>query len=187
MLDVLSRPVDHGLVSGVWYAMNADAALIESYGSHTLAGIFGCGAEHLSALRDALSSAGIHTPGARTRAVSIQKVLKGTPVFISCVRDAKFTGFKWISFGVMPDHSPQAQMDPIKYGCTPRPLSITPRTRQLQSAIMPHLTTALQDAPRPPAPASTATPHAARPTSPETRPATRGAVAMGAAALVRQR
>ena len=73
MLDVLSRPVDHGLVSGVWYALNADAALVESYGSHTLAGIFGCGAEHLSALRDALSSAGIHTPGASTRAVSIRK------------------------------------------------------------------------------------------------------------------
>ena len=78
--NVLSRPMEHGLVSGVWCAMDAGERLVSSHGAHTLAGIFGCGPDHLPALRDALSAAGVFTPGASTRTASISKSLGDTPV-----------------------------------------------------------------------------------------------------------
>jgi hypothetical protein len=56
---VLSRPTDHGLQEGVWYCVDADEAIIDVYGSHTLAGVFGCGAEHLGTLQSALANRGL--------------------------------------------------------------------------------------------------------------------------------
>ena len=94
--SVLSAPVSHGLNAGVWYCADADEAMIEQFGSRTLAGIFGCGTEHLPVLRDVLSGAGSETPGTNICSASISEVLQGTPVFVPSQLNVKSSFFESI-------------------------------------------------------------------------------------------
>ena len=70
LLRILSDPEYFGLATGVWYAINASDALVESHAEHTLAGRMGLSAETLKELADAT--------GLGKRAATVTKMLKAT-------------------------------------------------------------------------------------------------------------
>ena len=67
LLRILSDPEYFGLATGVWYAINASDALVESHAEHTLAGRMGLSAETLKELADAT--------GLVKRAATVTKML----------------------------------------------------------------------------------------------------------------
>jgi hypothetical protein len=168
---VLSQPIEHGLLEGVWYCADADEAILDAYGSHTLAGVFGCAVEHLGTLQNAFADRGLFD---KTAPKTMQSSALTAKLGIACFRpenrrDGYIDGqqYTWVAFGTQPRYAPSLQLADRAPG--QRPPCISPRTRALQSAILPHLLTSLPD-PSAPQPAP-----AAPPTAPTARPRTRSA------------
>ena len=132
---VLADPTGHGLQEGVWYCVDADEGMIERFGSHTLAGVLGCGPEHLGTLRNALEMSHLfYGNGAAIKEVSLRARL-GLLCFRASRVDAYISTFSthyiWIAFGSRPSYAPPLQL--AGSSGVQRPSPISPRTRALQA------------------------------------------------------
>jgi hypothetical protein len=142
---VLRKPTEHGLKEGVWYAADADEHMTDEFGLHTLAGVLGCGPDALATLQNALAARGLFDKSAPKNSSGVALTSR---LGIVCYRpeergDHFWNGvrYAWIAFGRKPRYSPARQLSGLSED--QRPASISPRTRLLQTALMPYLPVSL--------------------------------------------